>query len=315
MLRKTKINSKSVSLLLCFIMAFFLWAYVINSENPDRTRWVKNIPITIEGESKLNAEDFAILEIPEKIDLKISANHNLFKEISSNATAVADVSSLTGEGVHTVKVTLSVNGLTAGSAKILSSDEITVTVDKYMTQEVEIVPDIGELPPKDYLLIESRINSTSNFITVSGCASDVSRIERISTEEVNLSKSTEDCQFSYSLKAVDTDGNIVDNVKLSQTNINVSFTIHKIVELPLAVEINGDQEDRTVELSVQKIRVCGPVKTVNELDVTQPVVVGTVNERNDIGFEGSFSIKSKLPSGVSLCEGEAESVEYTIVED
>lgn len=310
MLRKTKFNSKAVHLLLCIIAAFCLWVYVTYFENPDMTRWVTNIPVTITGEAKLNENNLAVkLMSDTKIDIKIRAKRNMFKDLSAETIkAVVDVSSITqtGEATLTAQVTAPASsGITYVDR---SKMDVKFNVEEYITKEFTIQPVISKNPSDGYYVNSVTVNENKEkLITASGCASDIEKINHIATEAINLSDATDNVIKTLSFIAVDENSKSIDGIKLSEEGAELTFEIYKEAPIPVTIEVTADDEALSYEISPTAIYVTGPAATV---DAIEPITAGYINELNYTdGDSVSFAIP--VPQGVTLRDDEEAIVDVT----
>lgn len=310
MLRKTKFNTKAVHLLLCIIAAFCLWVYVSYVENPDMTRWITNIPVTVTGEARLNENNLSAKVISDtKIDIKITAQRSMFKDLSAETIkAFVDVSSITqtGEANLTAQVTFphSSTGITYVDR---SKMDVKFSVEEYVTKEFTVNPVISKKPTDGYTVNAIFPEAEKIIVKASGCLSDIEKLRRIDTEKIDLSDATDEITKTLSLIAADENGKSVDGIKLSMENVELTFEIYKEAAIPLIVEITNDDENLTYELNPTAVHVTGPAALV---DAIEPITIGRINELN---YKDGDSVSFALPvlQGVSLRDGEAETINVT----
>lgn len=312
MLRKTKFNKKAVSLLLCIIAAFGLWVYVSYVENPDMTRWVKNIPVTISGETALNENGFAIREISNaKIDLKLSTKRNTFRNLSaSTINAVADVSHISQTGKNTITVSVSFPGTTGVTISDRSRTHITVEVEDFAVQTFSVKPVITQNPPSGYFVNSVRLAEGDMLLSVSGCKSLVEQVHHISTSDVDLSNAVDSVVYPLTFMAVDSDGKVVSGVNISTPNASVTFEIHKEAPLSLAVNLTGDDPDITYRLTPPAIYVSGPVSLIDSLE---PLVVANINEYS-YNAGDTVTVNVTIPEGTTLRDKDPAQVDIQFTE-
>lgn len=302
---KTKFNKSAIRLLLCIISAFCLWLYVSYVENPDMTRRITNIPITVTGETKLNENSLAVKSLSATtVDIKVRAKRNLFTGLTAESIkATADVSTITQAGENTLTVSITFPSSASSSAQITdrSKLDIKVNVEEYVTQTFTIEPVISQNPSNGYYVNSTALsNGDAMVLSASGCASNIAIIHHITTNEVDLSNTTDDRIVPLTFTAVDADGNVVENVTLASKRANAVFEIYKEAAIPLEVEVAGDDEELTYEMNPTAIYIKGPAALV---DAVEPIKIGSINEFNyNAGDNVSFAIT--VPEGVYLRDDE-----------
>ncbi len=309
MSERTNENKKLIYLLVCIVSAFCLWVYVSYVENPDMTRWIKNVPVTISGEAKLNENGFAVQEVSStKIDIKVRAKRNLFGDLSPETIkATADVSSVNKTGENTITATVSFPASSNITITDTSKMDIKVLIDEFASESFAVEPFISKELPGDYYINSVNLNGGEMLLSASGCKSEIDKIHHISTSNVDLSQTTEDELLSLSFIAVDDSSKEISNVKLSLEKADVFFEIYKQTSIPLTLEVTGDDPELIYQLSQSSVRIFGPAKQIDELS---HIRIGSVNEfyyKN--GSSASFNVP--LPQGISLAEGEEGKVEVS----
>lgn len=305
MAEKTKLNKSAWRLLLCIVSAVCLWLYVSYVENPDMTRRITNIPITITNEAKLNENSLAVKSLSKAtVDIKVRAKRNLFTGLTADSIkATADVSTITqaGENMLTVNITFPSSASSSAQITDRSKLDITVYVEEYVTQNFTIEPNITS-PPTNGYYVNSKVlaNGDEMILSVSGCSSDIASIHHITTNEVDLSRATDNTVVPLTFVPVDSEGNVVENVTLASKRANANFEIYKECPIPLHADVIGDDEGIYHTLNPTAIYVKGPAASVDSMG---PITVCSVNEydHND-GDVLSFEIP--LPEGITLRDGE-----------
>lgn len=308
MQRKNKgFNKQVVSLLLCIIAAFALWVYVTYAEDPSFSRWQTGIPITVTGENELNEKGLAISGMStEKVDVKLSAPRSRFKYLSTDLIgAKVDVSRITSTGSCEAEVIITASA----DFTIVDKRKATVTfeIEEYIKDKVFTVqPSITAPPSNGYFVKYTHLDDKDVQISVSGAESAVSSIDRIITNEIDLSTVADNAVIATEFIPVDQAGNRVQNVKLSLNSANLTFVIYKTVLLPVTVSYRagGDNPKLDCTLETPYITVTGPAAAVDKLTVIE---TAPVNEYNySAGDEATVALS--IPDQVTVYDKETAEV-------
>lgn len=302
-------NRQAVSLLVCFIAAFCLWIYVSYVENPDMTRWIKDIPVTVSGEAKLNEKGLAVKGLSSaEIDVKVRAKRSVFKDLSAETiAAVADVSTLSQTGENTLTVSVAFPGSSSGvTIADRSKMDIRVNVEEFVTRTVSIEPVISKNPANGYYVKSVKLPEGDMLLSVSGCSSNVEKVHHISTNDVDLSTTVDNVVLPLIFTAVDADSKLVDDVTLSLSSASVTFEIYKEAAIPLSVNVTADDPDITYEMNPTAVYVTGPAAVVDKLE---PIVVTNINEYS---YKDGSTLSASIPVPASVTLRERESTEVNI---
>lgn len=314
MFKRIKLNSRPVSLFICIFFAFCLWVYVSYVENPDMTRRISGIPVTIVGESKLNENYLALKSISKStIDLKIKAKRNTFASLSpDNIKAKADVSSITQPGQSSVILTVefpnSTSGITITDRNAL---EVKVNIEKYVTSEFNVVPNIEKKPSDGYYINTSSYSDGEITVSVSGCESDINSIAYITTNGIDLSSANDNTARTVTFFAVDKDKKNVENITFSKASESILFEIYKEALIPLTFNLTGDSEYIKAVIEPDEVVLKGPAATI---DAIESINIGNINEFS-YDAQDVLTYTLKAPDGTEFADGDSMSVTVTFVSD
>ncbi len=310
MLEKSKgFDKKVISLLICVILAICLWCYVSFVENPDMSRWVNDIPVSVTGEAKLNEKGLGIYKVQdENMSLKIKAKRNQFLDLfDSSISAVADVSSITEPGKYQIQAKeILPPSIAYASISDRRNDIVTVTVEEYVTRVFTLDTNIITHPQNGFFVHSAYIDSEESGlnISVSGCASVVDTIAYISTSEIDLGSATEDVIYPVSFVAYDFNDKIITDIDFNTQKSSINFTIFKSSVIPVTIELAGDNPNLSAECADSNLSIMGPPKSVE----TVTGISVRINEYNYSPGETAL-IALNLPEGVSLTNKTSNEVE------
>ena len=107
-MKDNTMKHKIVYAIASILIAFGLWMYVITTVSPESEETISGIPVVLEGESILNAEQGLMItkQNDDTVSLKLSGNRtDLSKVNRGNITIKVDVSKIYDEGQAVLQYT------------------------------------------------------------------------------------------------------------------------------------------------------------------------------------------------------------------
>lgn len=263
--------------LLCLLIAFALWSYVITVVSPESEATFAEIPVKFLNESVLESRGLMILnEKTPTVTLKLQGNRtDLNKLSSSNITVTVDLSKIYEEGPNSAAYSISYPGDVPNNAvtvlsKAPANVELQVIPWAEKTVPVVVNYDQTELGP-DYWA-ETPVKDVEE-IKISGPAAKVDRITQ-AVINVSLVGKTENFTVVDAVTLCDEDGQPVDSKHVSvpsqAENISVTMLIYRLKTVPVRVEMipgNGYTPDNTtVTPSAQSIVIYGRDSLLNSIE-------------------------------------------------
>ncbi len=290
MLKNNKFN-----IFLAIIIAIALWAYVLGDVNPTTSVTVKDIPIEFINQDTLEYSNKVVLDCSDDtINITVTGPRTEATKVKqSDFKVVADVEALKlGSNV----VRLSVKGPDNVEITNISTDKITINVDKLIAVNKEIkVVTSGNLEDDMEAYV---VDVAKDTIKVSGAKSLVNRVDRVNAvvDATKIDNSMKTVQAT--LEAVDADGKIVEGVNLSSSYVNVTVVMHhkKTVNLEVPVE-NADATDFERSISVPKTIV---IKGEDELLSAISTVKCEAIDLSLYKETTTVELKPILPEGVQI---------------
>jgi hypothetical protein len=294
---------------LALLIAFGLWVYVITVDNPEFEETYYDIPVHLQNETALTNRGLMITsDTVPKITLRLKGNRSdLINLNESNINIIADLSRIYDTGVQSLSYTISYPGNVPESAITVmdkSMDDITLTVERRLEKQVEVIPVYEGAVPEGYLADKANAVLDYENITVTGPASVVNQIHhaRIFVDIDGLT-TTLDAAFTYTLCDEDGEAVQVPNVNLviaQPGEVNLVLPIQQVKEVTLALEVTygGGVTEENCEILIDpvKILVSGSAESLAELGDT--LILGKVDlSKQNIEMEQTFEIV--LPAGVT----------------
>ena len=233
---KKKNNQKRIDIIISIAAAILLWIYVINIVDPPTKATLRNVPIAITGEEKLNNSGRALaLKEDYTATVDVSGSRNDIKKITESDISLSiDVSNLAA-GSNSVTV----NAVMPTGIKLdeIQNKTVTVNVEEYVTvaKPVEV-----ELSGADSGEEATILKSSLTQIGVSGAESVVAKVAHVKVSG-NLASAELDKELELSLAgvAVDAEGKEIPGVRLAQETVSVTAVVYQTKAVPLTVPVTG----------------------------------------------------------------------------
>ncbi len=230
---------KSFYMLVSVFLAFLLWLYVIDVEDPERSELFRDVTINVTGENILQSQGLTITSLSEtEVDLQISAPFSVLSQLhNTNFSVSLDVSKLSTQGNFDLSYTLEIPSHISTNNLVLESrnpTQITVSVDKLYSQSYPINLVFRGSVAEGYQAGQHTISPET--ITLNGSVDAVSQVDRV---VVVLEQEEMQDRFSGELPVMllDKNGDEIDDpsIEISETSAYVTQPIVMEREIPLVV--------------------------------------------------------------------------------
>lgn len=304
-----EMKNKLVSLILSLVIAFGLWGYVITVDNPEFEKVYYNIPVYFQNEAALTSRGLMITsDSAPKITLRLKGNRSDLNNLNeSNINIIADLSRIYDTGTLSLGYSISYPGNVPESAITVmdkSMEYISLTVERRVEKQVEVVPIYEGTVPEGYLSDKANAVLDYETITVAGPASILNQIDHAQIY-VNIDgrTSTLDDVFAYTLcdrggKAVQV--NNVELVTAQPGEVNLMLPIQQVKEVQLALNViyggGVTAENSQILLDPATILVSGSEESLADLGDT--VIIGEV-DLSKLNIEMNQTFDIVLPAGVT----------------
>ena len=228
---KIKVNDLLIKIF-SLLAAIALWVFIINTTNPVQRMTFNNVPVQIQNAESLIAKGLILVpnqNVTTRVPLEGAAN-DLFSTSIDSINVILDINQRTLKaGEQDVQVTY----VQTPSTIILNGSNPTVQlqVDEYLRKPVDIKKDLldFEAAPGFYIP-EPQLER--NFVTVSGPKTDVDKVATVKpiSEKRNISATTREV---VKLEALDSSDQIVSNVTLSESYVEVTYVPQPVKEVPV----------------------------------------------------------------------------------
>ncbi|MCI5698167.1 MAG: CdaR family protein [Clostridiales bacterium] len=297
-------RSKKLNLLISFLIAIVLWAYVIGEVNPTITKSFADVKINLENQLSLEERGLAIESMSnDTLSLTVKGERSRVQNVSKediyadvDLTAARsgrnelDINVKTPEKVNVESRSVSKVGLTIGE---LVAEERPVKVAYVGATKDDTEPFTVKLEPED--------------VTIRGAYSNVQKVTqvlaKISVDEIKDKETTLEAE----LIPVDKNGSKVSWIRLSSSQVQVKAVMTKTKKVELEIPIQGENA-ADVKFDLPKTVIikgnADVVKNISKIQ-TEPVDMSLYQQNM------SFEVKPILPDGIQLAEGNDLTVKVT----
>ncbi len=288
------LRNKRFTLVLAFLIAVALWAYVLGEVDPERRITIRNVPIVYTNEAALEDAGLVITSADhDKVDVSFSARRSIANKISEDDfRAIVNLSGLTrGDNV----VELSVTRPSSITLDSISPQYITITTENSVSveKEIEIVYS-NQVANKEPMITQL----STETVTVSGAESAVDKVDRV-VADVDSSRITEESNaITVALVALDEEGEEVTEAHLSETNVTVTAIMMNTKKVSLSVPVKGMESGsitRTIDVP-EEVTIKGPSETLEWIDSVECKEI----DLTDVYVDSTIDLEPVLPYGVQL---------------
>ncbi|MBQ4289973.1 MAG: hypothetical protein II719_02145 [Clostridia bacterium] len=302
--KSTSKKSIILPLVVCLILSFALWAYVMSVDSPTSTEIYSSVPVTITGAESTGLS--AITGSDAVIEVTLKGRKSILSQLSAgDIEAYIDVSGVKNAGRGRYQVT--VNPPAGTVVDSFYPSEVTVYLDE---KTIVSVPVRGVV--KDYTVAANctldLVNYTKSIdsVQVSGPASELAKLDyaRVVVRPGNI---TQSFSGTGSIELIDVNGSVVTSkfVTPLTTEATVSFNVYTTKYLTLSMEYRYGYftgGGATVTLTPSRVQVRGLAELLATMST---VTVGTIDETK-ITENSTFGYALSLPDGVDFADSSRE---------
>ena len=299
--------------LLSLAIAVALWFMVINTENPLETRSY-TASVQIQNEESLFERGYVVVNEDEinstRVTVRMRGQRLALDTLSQSNTkvqAIVDLSnviySYNGEPVS-VPVNIVIPSVVNNSFEILSKSVQSVTVDiqPYINKDFTVKPVVNYSDESSGELINA-VTSPST-ITAYGAKSVINSIAEVRAS-VTPDTLKNDMVMTAVPTAYDAEGNVVNNVTFSSSELSVKISMDDMKSVRIAVDTTGrpaeDYQVTGLYLSPETIDVAGSEEALSGISVIRLPDIDIAGM--DSNIIKTFDIGDYLPDGVRIVGG------------
>ena len=308
-------KSKLLNLVLAFVIAFGLWAYVITFVSSEREETFYDISVSYQGEALLNERSLMITsETKPTVNLTLYGKRSELNKLSAeNITIIADLSKIGEGGTHSINYNIYYPGNIPDNAFTVLSQYpsmVRINVERRITKDVPVELRYQGRLPENYIADKEEMELDRTAITVSGPASSVDQITK-AIIEVDLTDRTASFVESYRYTLCNANDEPVDakSVETNAAEVSLTMYIKRVLEIPLLVTVvdGGGATEDTSEIKIEPavIKVAGSEIQLEQL--AQGLNLGEI-QLGEMKGDSVVKMPIVLPDGLENLTGEAEAV-------
>ena len=285
----------------CLLLSFILWLYVSNVENPTRTSDLKGVSVELLNQEVLNSSNLYLSKNQKpSVDLKLEGKaKDIYSLKKDDFVLKADLSNYAlkaGENNIPVEIISAPEDVTIKNRSILT---VKVDLEEGIEKNVKVRSSVKTTFKEG--VSKKSIKVSPDSVKVSGPESLVKNVDSVvlKGELLDISK---DMSKNFNLVAVDSDGNEVSGVQISENTGKLTVSVGSSKQVKVNVVKQGTLPSdfilKGINLSVGSVDIIGDtdiIKSIHQID-TEPIDLSNITERQTI------NIKLNLPEGVYLMD-------------
>ncbi|PRR83593.1 CdaR family protein [Clostridium vincentii] len=293
-------NEKRLGIkIICGILAFVLWLYITNVDNPTRSTTLKSVQVELTNEDTLAKSNMSISpgqKITVDLDLEGTANE-IYSINKEEFVIKADLSAYAlkiGDNNIPVQIEDYPTGINIKNNAALS---VKITIEELIEKEINVYSNVKTSFKSG--VIKSSAVVKPNSIEVSGPASAVNKVTSASLvgEALDIDENYEE---NFNIIPIDDSGNEVTGVNLSQTEGTLLLKVGSQKDVSIGSSYSGSLKAglkvESLDLSSNKITIIGDPDVIGEIDKieTQPIDLSQITSTQDI------NLNFIIPEGTSI---------------
>lgn len=300
------LENKKLNMVISLLIAIALWAFVIGEVNPEATRSYRDIPIKLMNEEILEQNDMAVYSVSQRtLNVTLTGTRSEINKIDTkDIIATADLSNAV-MGENQLRVDLKIPSKVEIESQ--SINKLIVTVESRVSKEIPVeVSYEGAFTGEEEPIT---VAQNPEVITVYGAETTVGMVTaaKATVEENKITHDSQELQCR--LIAVNSAGQRVYNVDLSQNSVVITSELAKLKTVPLHIPIEGEDHDG-VERTVTKpeeITIKGKAADLDKITriTAEPVYLDGVMASTNI------PVVPVLPEGVAVSK-ESDNLMVTV---
>ena len=323
-------KNKLGALALSFLIALGLWMYVRTYVNTEYEQTFYNVPVALEGESRLAERQLMLLGDGEyEVNIKVHGSRQDVSKINTgNIQLVADLSDIYEPGEHNLTFSIIYPGdvPTGSVSSEKNPDRVKVVVALKKTKEIPVLIDYEGDVPADYIMEKSLLELDHSFVEISGPEEVVDQIDHASIT-IDCDGRTESVYESLRYELQDAKDKPVDAewITTNVSEVKVYLPVSMVKKIPLTVTLldGGGATAQTTTLTFEpsQISVSGSETALNALtelnlgtiDLAQ--ITGDTVKEYEISLPEGIRNVSNLPTAtVSITFPKLATREFTVTE-
>lgn len=311
------------------VLAFILWLFVINTQNPIQPQEISGVKVVITGlneleangyklknESEIRNQNFKVVVSGPRLEIdKLVKNPQLITATLNISDYMGNLTeaSLSDNANYTVKINL--------DSYIISVTDKRPQVNKVLIDKIDqklqkVTYEMSKDLTETYTLIGDGMPViTPDKVTITGPKSDIDRVSEAKVFIEAKSFSEEKLVADLPIKLYDAEGTEITTLSLSTETAEVKLPIGSEKEVPIKVNYTGALKEGLVLIntiiSPEKVKLIGKselLADIKEIEL-EPIDLSKI-EKTDL-----IEVNMKLPEGVMTLMDSKVSVSLEVMEE
>ncbi len=294
--------------ILALLFAVCLWLISININDPVSPNSY-TVTVSLQNLKTMTSAGkyVEVLDDTDTIRVTVRASRSVFTNFSEkNIVATADLNKITDDDyvpieISTTKTTDKIESIKA------DKEYVHVSVENSKKVQVPVEVNVSNEPADGYIL--GGTSTVQNAVIISGPESVISTIAKAGVD-INVDGAKSDVNISLPIHLYDSDGNEVDDAKLSKSVNEVSTTavILQKKEVPIEYETTGEPLDGymltgEIDSTPASVVIAGKASVIKNVSkITVPDAINATGFDKDI--EVIVELKQYLPEGTILVDNQ-----------
>lgn len=284
-------NNTKVKLIALF-SAIALWMYVIAIVDPEDTKLIEDIPVTVSNLDELNEKDLVIYPNESLLSsMNISGKLSNVKNIDKDDIKVYGEIDNPIEGKNEVYLRANMSERVSHE---FTQNTIIVNLEKKISKNLKININVSD---EDKENIDS-ITPDNDYVTISGPRTQMNKVKNVVGKVDSLKDNTQkELTKKVRLIALDENGKEVKGVEIENPYVYLKIKMLDSKEVPIKVVFNTEEDLITYKLSEESVTITGRVGTLKNI---QYVETETINIE-DLKNKKTIEVNLVMPNDVK-CE-------------
>ncbi len=286
--------------ILSLVLAVLLWALVMNISDPEESRTIENLPVTVINEDAIaEADKVYTIVSGDTVDITIRGPQSVVRSVSaSDFTAIADLSKTSVVGAVIIDVRVSAqyeDDLTITTGRRNDAVMIISLEDK-KTESFRVNVRIQDEVLDNYYVMTDETRSTPNLVEVTGAVSKVDDIMEV-VAEVSVQWRSASFTTQTTLKAYNSYGYEVDGLEFDTEEVEVAVSIVPTKEVEVEVVPEGiayyGYTTERIENDPKVITIAGEQEALDKYAIFRPSfnISGWQDENGDGIMQGEIDLQ------------------------
>lgn len=284
-------NNTKVKLIALF-SAIALWMYVIAIVDPEDTKLIEDIPVTVSNLDELDEKDLVIYPNESLLSsMNISGKLSNVKNIDKDDIKVYGEIDNPIEGKNEVYLRANMSERVSHE---FTQNTIIVNLEKKISKNLKININVSD---EDKENIDS-ITPDNDYVTISGPRTQMNKVKNVVGKVDSLKDNTQkELTKKVRLIALDENGKEVKGVEIENPYVYLKIKMLDSKEVPIKVVFNTEEDLITYKLSEESVTITGRVDTLKNI---QYVETETINIE-DLKNKKTIEVNLVMPNDVK-CE-------------